>query len=190
MYILYISIHKTVNITGSFFPPWGNSQQWRCQNIPHNHSIPEGYPCSFTQPESTLFVEAIKPFLSPMQAGKENSFPYWVSLSTRQWTWMIGKGETDYWHHRHRSTHTLWHWNSWWGIIVLNGHEYKFSHYADDTSLTLGGSEKSLYAALDTLEFYARLSGLKNNSSKTKIIWIGSKKISSQVFPHVRWKLG
>ena len=66
---------------------------------------------------------------------------------------------------------------------------YKLSQYADDTCLTLDRSEKSLYAALDTLEFYAQLSGLKINSSKTKIIWIGSKKFSSQVFHHDRWKL-
>ena len=44
--------------------------------------------------------------------------------------------------------------------ILLNGDEYKLSQYADDTSLTLDDSEMSLYAALDTLEFYARLSGL------------------------------
>ena len=30
---------------------------------------------------------------------------------------------------------------------------------------------------------------MKVNSSKTKIIWIGSKKISNQVFHHSRWKL-
>lgn len=55
--------------------------------------------------------------------------------------------------------------------------------------MTLDGSEQSLFAALNTLELFARLSGLKINSSKTKIIWIGSRKFSSQVFHHTRWKL-
>ena len=59
----------------------------------------------------------------------------------------------------------------------------------DDTSLTLDGSPNSLFAALDTLDFFSKFSGLKINCSKTKIIWIGSKKFSSQVFHHSRWKL-
>lgn len=73
--------------------------------------------------------------------------------------------------------------------IIINNKEYKLTQYADDTSLTLDGSEQSLFTALDTLEFFARLSGLRINSSKTKIIWIGSRKFSSQVFHHTRWKL-
>ena len=60
--------------------------------------------------------------------------------------------------------------------IVVNEKEHKLSQYADDTSLALDGSPKSLFAALDTLDFFSQFSGLKINSSKTKIIWIGSKK--------------
>ena len=30
---------------------------------------------------------------------------------------------------------------------------------------------------------------MRINSSKTKVIWIGSKQISNQVFHHTRWKL-
>lgn len=59
--------------------------------------------------------------------------------------------------------------------IVVNGKEHKISQYADDTCLILDGSANSLYTALDTLELYAKFSGLKINSTKTKIIWIGSK---------------
>jgi hypothetical protein len=73
--------------------------------------------------------------------------------------------------------------------IVINDEEHKISQYADDTSLALDGSEKSLFNALETLEFFSRLSGLKINTSKTKIIWIGSRKFSSDVYHHPRWKL-
>lgn len=55
--------------------------------------------------------------------------------------------------------------------------------------LALDGSPKSLFEALETIDFYSSFSGLKINTSKTKIVWIGSKKNSDQVFHHTRWKL-
>ena len=67
--------------------------------------------------------------------------------------------------------------------------EHKISQFADDTTLILNGSRASFGAALDTLAFYAKISGLKINDSKTKIIWIGSKKYSPDVYHHDRWKL-
>ena len=75
--------------------------------------------------------------------------------------------------------------------IVINDKEHKISQYADDTSLTLDGSSESLFSALETIEFFSSFSGLKINTSKTKIVWIGSKKFSDQVFHHTRsrWKL-
>ena len=73
--------------------------------------------------------------------------------------------------------------------IVINDKEHKISQYADDTSLTLDGSFESFFAALETIEFFSSFSDLKINSSKTKIVWIGSKKFSDQVFHHTRWKL-
>ena len=63
------------------------------------------------------------------------------------------------------------------GGIIINGNEHKISQYADDTCLILDGSPQSLFTALDTIDFFSNLSGLKINSSKTKIVWIGSKKI-------------
>lgn len=36
--------------------------------------------------------------------------------------------------------------------ICKNNTEHKISKYADDTSLVLGGSSKSLFAALDTID--------------------------------------
>ena len=49
--------------------------------------------------------------------------------------------------------------------------------------------KKSLFAALDTVESFSLLSGLNINMSKTKVVWIGSKKFSNQVYHHSRWKL-
>ena len=73
--------------------------------------------------------------------------------------------------------------------IIINNEEHKISQYADDTSLILDGSQSSLFSALDTLELYAKISGLNINSSKTKIIWIGSKIFSKEVYHHTRLKL-
>ena len=61
--------------------------------------------------------------------------------------------------------------------IKIGNVEHKISQFADDTTLILNGSRASFGAALDTLAFYANISGLKINDSKTKIIWIGSKNI-------------
>lgn len=72
---------------------------------------------------------------------------------------------------------------------MVNGKEQKITQYADDTTLVLDGSPNSLFAALDTVDFFSSFSGLKINSSKTKIVWIGAKKISKQVYHHTRWKL-
>ena len=47
------------------------------------------------------------------------------------------------------------------------------SKYAQDTCLILDGSPKSLFTALDTIDFFSNFSGLKINSYMTKIVWIG-----------------
>ena len=71
----------------------------------------------------------------------------------------------------------------------INGREFKISQFADDTSLILNGSQESLFNALKILDKFANISGLDINSTKTKVIWIGSKKYSAQVYHHVKWKL-
>ena len=63
------------------------------------------------------------------------------------------------------------------GIKVENM-EFKLTQFADDTTLILDGSQHSLQSALNTLEIYRNISGLKMNKEKTKVIWIGRKKIS------------
>ena len=73
--------------------------------------------------------------------------------------------------------------------INIDGVEYLISQYADDTSFMLDGSPESLKNTLLILEYYANKSGLKLNYAKTKVIWIGSKRFSKDVFHHTRWKL-
>lgn len=62
--------------------------------------------------------------------------------------------------------------------IKIDGKEYIVSQYADDTSLTLDGTSESLLNTLNVLTFYGRISGLKINTDKTKVIWFGSRKNS------------
>ena len=59
--------------------------------------------------------------------------------------------------------------------INIGQNNYKILQYADDTALTLDGSEKSLRITLNLLDQFAKFSGLKPNINKTKSVWIGSK---------------
>ncbi|PJE77966.1 hypothetical protein CI610_03105 [invertebrate metagenome] len=63
--------------------------------------------------------------------------------------------------------------------IKVGNKEFKLSQYADDTGLTLDGSDKALKKTLDLLTQYAKYSGLKPNIEKTKCIWFGTKKLST-----------
>ena len=58
--------------------------------------------------------------------------------------------------------------------LLVKENDIKISQYADDTTLILDGSEKSLSEALRTLESFSKLSGLRLNSKKTEALWIGS----------------
>ena len=64
--------------------------------------------------------------------------------------------------------------------IIIDGFEFKLTQFADDTTLLLDGSQHSLQSALNTLEIYGTMSGLKMNKEKTKIIWIGRKRFSKE----------
>jgi len=59
------------------------------------------------------------------------------------------------------------------GLLVKNT-EINLSQYADDTTLILDGSGKSLSEALRILESFEKVSGLRLNSKKTEALWIGS----------------
>ena len=72
--------------------------------------------------------------------------------------------------------------------IKIKDSEYLISQFADDTSLLLDGSEKSLKCVLEILSNFALISGLKVNFDKTKVIWIGCLKYSTRSIK-TRWKL-
>ena len=65
--------------------------------------------------------------------------------------------------------------------IEISQVEHKLSQFADDTSLILDGSEESMEEALLELDWYAKLSGLRINFTKTQVVWIGSKKYSREM---------
>ena len=58
----------------------------------------------------------------------------------------------------------------------------KSSQYADNTTLTLDGSKESLIAALQNLDDFSKVSGLRLNDSKTEALWIGSKTRQGKIF--------
>ena len=64
--------------------------------------------------------------------------------------------------------------------IKINGKKYLITQYADDTTLFLETTEKSLKNALNIITYYAKFSGLSMNIEKTKVVWIGSMKGSRQ----------
>ena len=56
--------------------------------------------------------------------------------------------------------------------------------------MLLDGTQKSLQAALNELEIFGNLSGLRKNKDKTKVIWIGQKKFSKdklKTTPQLTW---
>ena len=62
--------------------------------------------------------------------------------------------------------------------IIIGEHEYVTTQFADDIMLLLDGTQQSHDASLNTLEVFGSISGLKLNTDKTKVIWIGRKKYS------------
>ena len=65
--------------------------------------------------------------------------------------------------------------NSFEGIKIDNMF-HRIVQYADDTLLTLNGTEKDLFIATNIVDRFANISGLKINENKTKVIWIGKCK--------------
>ena len=63
--------------------------------------------------------------------------------------------------------------------LSINGIEHRITQFADDTTLILDGSIDSLKAALNVLEIFGSISGLRINTDKTKLVWIGKKRYSS-----------
>ena len=72
--------------------------------------------------------------------------------------------------------------------IHINNKEYIISQFADNTTLFLDGSDKSLSNTLKLLEEFPHISGLKVNFEKTKLVWIDSMKYSTRSVKTI-WKL-
>ena len=67
------------------------------------------------------------------------------------------------------------------------------SYYANDTTMTLDGSQASLQRSFDLLDNFGQLSGLRVNCEKTEVLWIGSTKGSNQIMcpdKHLKWAGG
>ena len=64
--------------------------------------------------------------------------------------------------------------------ISIGNLNIKVSQFADDTTLILDGTIKSFETAMNTLEIFGSISGLKVNTEKTQIVWIGKKKLSKE----------
>lgn len=62
--------------------------------------------------------------------------------------------------------------------IKLNIKNVMLSQFADDTTVFLDGSERSFRECIRTLKLFATMSGLKINSEKTQVVWIGNRKNS------------
>jgi hypothetical protein len=69
--------------------------------------------------------------------------------------------------------------------IKINGIKHKLSEFAYDITVILNGTDESLNEVLNTL---ADFSGLKANFDKTKIVWIGKLKYSTNS-NKTKWKL-
>ena len=62
--------------------------------------------------------------------------------------------------------------------LTIDNNEYVMTQFADDTTMILDGTTQSLQATLNILEIFGTLSGLKMNTEKTKIVWLGRKRNS------------
>ena len=59
------------------------------------------------------------------------------------------------------------------GITIFR-REHKISQYADDTTLLTKNCKNNLNRVLDTLKFFHKVSGLKVNIEKTKVVQLGA----------------
>jgi hypothetical protein len=67
----------------------------------------------------------------------------------------------------------------------VNDTESFISQYVNDTFLVLDGCETSLRETLICFENFYKASGLKINTSKTRVVWVGSKRYSNQILCNI-----
>jgi hypothetical protein len=63
---------------------------------------------------------------------------------------------------------------------LVNDTESLISQFADDTFLVLDSCETSLRETLICFEHFYKASGMKINTSKTRVVWVGNKMYSNQ----------
>ena len=59
---------------------------------------------------------------------------------------------------------------------MIRQKEIKIPQFADDTTIILNGTQDSLQAALNVLEIFGNISGLRVKTEKKQIVWIGKKR--------------
>ena len=64
--------------------------------------------------------------------------------------------------------------------ITVNGSKVIISQYAEDTTLILDGSRRSLTTSLKVLDLFSEISGLRLNRKKTEALWIGANTDSEE----------
>ena len=67
------------------------------------------------------------------------------------------------------------------GITVCSDHEIRLSQYADDLILFLDNQSESINGAINEINTFTSMSGLKLNVAKTKCLPIGKNNNSLQV---------
>ena len=70
--------------------------------------------------------------------------------------------------------------------LTIGNDTIKISQFADDTSLFLKDSD-SIKASFKLLDQFAKISGLKVNTSKTEAMWLGSAKFSDEKPFGIKW---
>ena len=70
--------------------------------------------------------------------------------------------------------------------IKISGNELKMSQYADDTNL-LCADLASVEKALEVVENFGNLAGLKLNRKKTKAIWLGRWEKNKSNHLQLKW---
>jgi hypothetical protein len=64
---------------------------------------------------------------------------------------------------------------------LVNDTESLISQYADDTFLVIDGCGTSLRETLICFENFNKASGLKINTCKTRVMWVGGKRYSNRI---------
>ena len=74
------------------------------------------------------------------------------------------------------------------GIQINRDLTILLSQFADDTSLYLDGSELTFKETIKTLQLFESFSGLKMNTAKTQVVWIGaSKNCTKRYLPQMKF---